>query len=145
MFRKFTNSSLQDASEAQRRPTFPSEVSTGRVQDRYPAYQDFPWEKIEEYLKKKWPNWDDFNAKHVSLCSCCVWQARQIKHTHQPRWQVGDSWEFEIPELLNEVSAARRDSFDTVVEAEACHQGDRKALRRLRDKVRTRGRSVSPE
>lgn len=73
-FRRTTNSSLQSASEAKRRPTFPHEVSTGRVQDRYPAYNDFPWEKIEEYLMKKpgWGTWTDFNARHVSLHSLRV-------------------------------------------------------------------------
>ncbi|PVI05813.1 hypothetical protein DM02DRAFT_610495 [Periconia macrospinosa] len=87
MFRQHTNKKLQSASEAQRRPTFPSEVSTGRVQDKFPAYEDFPWEKIEEYFKTKWPNWDNFNAKHVSPFSRGGWQDEtSILIHHVGRW-----------------------------------------------------------
>lgn len=35
------------------------------VQERFPAYDFFPWEKIKEYLVTKWPNWVDFNEERV--------------------------------------------------------------------------------
>ncbi|XTI87335.1 hypothetical protein V2W45_1388336 [Cenococcum geophilum] len=75
------DSTLVDESASRRRNTIPfGEASTaGRVQDRYPAYEDFPWEKIMEYLLQKWPSWTDFN------------EAR-----------VGDSWQFEVPEKLTD-------------------------------------------
>ena len=62
------DSTLVDESASRRRNTIPfGEAPTaGRVQDRYPAYEDFPWEKIKEYLLQKWPNWTDFNEARVS-------------------------------------------------------------------------------
>jgi hypothetical protein len=58
--RRPTDPALERARAARRRPTMPHEVSPGRVQERYPAY-NFPWEKIEAYLRQKWPNWSNFN------------------------------------------------------------------------------------
>ena len=49
---------LEQARQAQRRPTLPSQKKSDRVQDTYAVYDDFPWEKIEEFLKTKWPRWD---------------------------------------------------------------------------------------
>jgi len=49
-----------------RRPTLPTERNTGRVQDRYSAYDDFPWESIQGFLRTKWPYWENFNPRKVS-------------------------------------------------------------------------------
>ncbi|RYN24085.1 hypothetical protein AA0113_g7914 [Alternaria arborescens] len=62
-----------------RRVTLPNEKNTGRVQERYAAYRDFPWEKIEEFLRRKWPHWKDFKPE-----------------------KVNDNWQFEVPEKLTE-------------------------------------------
>jgi hypothetical protein len=69
--RRPTDPALERARAAKRRPTLPSEVSPGRVQERYPAYDDFPWEKIETFLKRRWPTWTNFNptkAREAILC-----------------------------------------------------------------------------
>jgi hypothetical protein len=58
-----------DPPEPQRRPTLPSEKKSGRVQDKYPAYNDFPWAKIEEYLKTKCPPEWDFKPQRVRYCA----------------------------------------------------------------------------
>ena len=55
---------LEQARAAQRRPTLPSAKRSDRVQDTYTVYDDFPWQKIEEFLKTKWPKWD-FKPKRV--------------------------------------------------------------------------------
>lgn len=61
-----TNTSMKSESEARRRHTLPQESTGKPVQDRYPAYENFPWEKVEEYLKTRWPTWTNYNAQHVS-------------------------------------------------------------------------------
>lgn len=65
LLRSPTDPALGRARAAHRRPTLPYEVQTGRVQEKYPAYEKFPWEDIERYLKQKWPNWTDFNPTKV--------------------------------------------------------------------------------
>ena len=40
-------------------------VGTGRVQDKFPAYDDFPWEAIKSYLDKKFPGWTEYNENRV--------------------------------------------------------------------------------
>ncbi|CAG5188073.1 uncharacterized protein ALTATR162_LOCUS11861 [Alternaria atra] len=69
---------LEQARQAQRRPTLPSQKKSDRVQDTYAVYDDFPWEKIEEFLKTKWPRWD-FKPSRFN-----------------------DKWVFEVPEKLTE-------------------------------------------
>lgn len=69
---------LEQARAAQRRPTLPSAKRSDRVQDTYTVYDDFPWQKIEEFLKTKWPKWD-FKPKRFN-----------------------DKWVFEVPEELTE-------------------------------------------
>ena len=66
MIRQPTNPTLQSASDAQRRATLPPQTSSGKVQDMYPAYDGFPWSKIEAYLRSKWPHWTEFNQTYVS-------------------------------------------------------------------------------
>jgi hypothetical protein len=66
MFRRPTDPALERARQAQRVPTLPSGKKTGRVQEKYTAYDDFSWAKIEKYLKTLWPNWKDFNPRYVS-------------------------------------------------------------------------------
>ena len=68
MFRRIrTDSTLQTQSKARRRTnTLPYESDTGKVQDRFPAYEEFPWEKIREYLNGKWPEWTEFQETRVS-------------------------------------------------------------------------------
>ena len=101
--RAATNSSLEAEAKARTRTqTLPYEVSTGRVQDRFPAYEDFRWEKIEAFLKGKWPHWTDFKEAHVS--SAPLARTAQLSTELLTIMQVGDSWVFEIPEKLNEVS-----------------------------------------
>ncbi|EOA89308.1 hypothetical protein ACJQWK_09552 [Exserohilum turcicum] len=77
--RRLTNPDLERARQVQRTPTLPSSKKSGRVQDSYTAYNDFGWDKIEEYLKSKWPNWN-FNATMFNA-----------------------KWVFEVPESLTEV------------------------------------------
>jgi hypothetical protein len=67
MIRQPTNSALQSARDSQRRATLPYQTSSGKVQDMYPAYDGFPWSKIEAYLKSKWPYWTDFKQTYVSI------------------------------------------------------------------------------
>jgi hypothetical protein len=50
-----------------RATTLPYEARPNKVQDKFPAYENFPWEKIEIFLKKKWPQWNDFKEAHVSI------------------------------------------------------------------------------
>ncbi|KAL1793593.1 hypothetical protein ACET3X_008575 [Alternaria dauci] len=69
---------LAQARAAQRKPTVPSTRRSSRVQDTYPAYDDFPWDKIEDFLKAKWPKWD-----------------------FKPN-RFNDKWVFEVPEKLTE-------------------------------------------
>jgi hypothetical protein len=57
---------LKQARAAQGRPKLPSAKKSDRIQDTYPAYDDFPWNKIEEYLKGICPLDWKFNAKRVS-------------------------------------------------------------------------------
>ncbi|KAI4941768.1 hypothetical protein J4E86_010279 [Alternaria arbusti] len=71
---------LKEAREAQRRPTLPSASRGERIQETYTAYDDFPWEKIEEFLRVKWSKWD-----------------------FKPQ-RFNDKWVFEVPEELTEVS-----------------------------------------
>lgn len=80
MRRHAHNPQLGDIISAQRRPTLPgaSAARAGPVQDKFPVY-NFPWEKVREFLKEKWPSWNRFNEHHV-----------------------GDNWVFEIPEKLSE-------------------------------------------
>lgn len=54
-------------------------ASTGRVQDKFPAYENFPWEAIKSYLDKKFPGWTEYKES-----------------------RIGDQWHFEIPELLKD-------------------------------------------
>jgi hypothetical protein len=56
---------LERAREAERRPTIPSGRRGDRIQDTYTVYDDFPWAKIEEFLKAKWPGW---NFKPNRVC-----------------------------------------------------------------------------
>lgn len=62
--RRPADAALEQARKAQRRPTLPSASRGERIQDTYTAYDDFPWEEIEEYLRGKWPDWD-FKRKRV--------------------------------------------------------------------------------
>ena len=62
--RRKADPALEQAREAQRRPTLPSAKKGGRVQDTYAVYDEFPWPKIEEFLRGKWPDWE-FNPKRV--------------------------------------------------------------------------------
>ncbi|KAI4618653.1 hypothetical protein J4E80_005255 [Alternaria sp. BMP 0032] len=64
-----------------RRPTLPPEKNTGRVQDKYSAYDDFAWEEIEKFLRTKWPQWKDFNPR-----------------------KFNDNWQFEIPVKLTDLN-----------------------------------------
>ena len=101
------DSTLVGESASRRRNTIPfDEASTaGRVQDRYPAYEDFPWEKIKEYLLQKWPNWTGFNEARVSHV---VVMPNWIERLINAWFQVGDSWQFEVPEKLTDVSRLPR-------------------------------------
>lgn len=69
-FRRAADPELERARQAQRKPRLPSAKWSGRVQETFTAYDDFGWDKIEEYLKTKWPDWD-FKPRVV----CCVWTA----------------------------------------------------------------------
>ncbi|PGH18773.1 hypothetical protein AJ79_00186 [Helicocarpus griseus UAMH5409] len=73
-------STLTSDSSLRRRQTVPFDTAAAPkvVQERYPAYDDFPWIQIRDYLQMKWPSWTQFN------------EAR-----------VGDSWQFEVPENLS--------------------------------------------
>ncbi|CAN9388038.1 unnamed protein product [Alternaria alternata] len=73
------NPALAQARAARRVPTVPSAKRSARVQDTYPAYDDFPWEKIEEYLKTICPPGWDFKPSRFN-----------------------DKWVFEVPETLTE-------------------------------------------
>lgn len=77
-FRRAADPELERARQAQRKPELPSAKWSGRVQETFTAYDDFGWDKIEEYLKTKWPNWD-----------------------FKPRVFNGN-WLFEVPERLTE-------------------------------------------
>jgi hypothetical protein len=66
--RRPADPALEQARAAQRVPTVPSAKRSARVQDTYPAYDDLPWEKIEEFLKAKWPRWD-FKPSRVRCAS----------------------------------------------------------------------------
>lgn len=68
--RRQTDPNLARDRAIQRRPTLPSDVVTGRIQDRFAAY-DLAWEEIEKYLKRKWPNWSNFNPSRVSNFVSC--------------------------------------------------------------------------
>jgi len=66
MYRRPTNPALERAKKALRRPSLPSDRKEGQILDRFPAYVDYPWEKIEEFLRGKWPAWD-FNPRRVRV------------------------------------------------------------------------------
>jgi hypothetical protein len=65
LLRRPTDPALERARNARRRPTLPSDPQPSRVQEKYPAYEDFPWEEIEKFLKLKWPLWTEFNPTMV--------------------------------------------------------------------------------
>ncbi|KAH8724819.1 hypothetical protein GQ44DRAFT_772855 [Phaeosphaeriaceae sp. PMI808] len=77
--RRPTDPALERARAAQRRPTLPYEAKTGRIQEKFPAYDDFPWSKIEEFLRQKWPEWNNFNPTRSN-----------------------SYWQFEVPKNLDE-------------------------------------------
>ncbi|KAG9195928.1 hypothetical protein G6011_01049 [Alternaria panax] len=70
---------LKQARTAQGRPILPSAKRSDRIQDTYPAYDDFPWSEIEEYLKDICPP---------------GWKFKE-KRSH-------DKWLFELPQELTE-------------------------------------------
>jgi predicted RNase H-like nuclease len=98
MFRQRTDPALARARAAQRAPTLPSQASTGRVQEWYPAYANFPWENIERFLRQKWPYWTDFNPSKVRKPSSMITNANHFL-------EATDMWQFEVPARLTEVSA----------------------------------------
>ena len=54
-----------------------------------------------EYLLQKWPNWTGFNEARVSHV---VVMPNWIERLINAWFQVGDSWQFEVPEKLTDVS-----------------------------------------
>ncbi|KAI4941153.1 hypothetical protein J4E91_010944 [Alternaria rosae] len=82
--RQPADAALEQARKAQRRPTLPSASRGERIQETYTAYDDFPWEKIEDFLRGKWSDWD-FKRKRFN-----------------------DKWVFEVPEKLTDHVAARK-------------------------------------
>lgn len=70
LLRRPTDSALQRDRDAQRAPTLPRDIKTDRIQEKFAAYNDFPWTEIEKFLKRKWPNWTNFNPTRV--CSLII-------------------------------------------------------------------------
>jgi hypothetical protein len=64
--RTITDPALGPERAAKRAPTLPSQAETGKLQEWYPAFTDLPWEDIEQYLKRKWPHWTNFNPTRVT-------------------------------------------------------------------------------
>jgi hypothetical protein len=66
-------------SNVRRRSTQPfaeNEPERTVVQDKFPAYDDFPWKKIEDYLLELYPNFTDYRQARVScdssvFCEAC--------------------------------------------------------------------------
>jgi len=58
---------LLRARTLKKRPTLPYEAKPGRVQDKFPAYDDFAWEEIEAFLKLKWPDWTNFKPTRARI------------------------------------------------------------------------------
>lgn len=69
--RRTTDPALQRDRDAHRTPTLPRDVQTGRIQEKFAAYNDFAWSDIEKYLKRKWPKWTNFNPTRVCFTSAC--------------------------------------------------------------------------
>jgi hypothetical protein len=64
--RTITDPALGPERAAKRAPTLPSQAETGKLQEWYPAFTDLSWEDIEQYLKRKWPHWTNFNPTRVT-------------------------------------------------------------------------------
>jgi hypothetical protein len=69
LLRRPTDPALERDRNAKRRPTLPFEGKRGKIQDKFPAYDDFGWDKIEKFLKQKWPAWKDFKPTRVCFQS----------------------------------------------------------------------------
>jgi hypothetical protein len=114
-YRRTNPSSLQSQSKAKSRLTvsYEAKATTGMpVQNRFPSYADLTWETIEEYLKPQFPTWTAYNAKHVSANNSVVLvlvvdDISVIQILTRSR-QIGDSWVFELPKLLSNVSSGQR-------------------------------------
>ena len=63
--RRRTDRALQHERDAQRAPTLPRDIQTGRIQEKFACYNEFPWADIEKFLKRKWPHWTNFNPTRV--------------------------------------------------------------------------------
>jgi hypothetical protein len=51
------------------RTTAKETAASGRVEDYFPAYDDFGWDEIVAYLQTLFPDWDEYNQNLVSISS----------------------------------------------------------------------------
>jgi hypothetical protein len=52
-----------------RRTTATEAALRGIVQEHFPAYDDFPWEEIADYLLLLFPDWNAYNQNFVRIWS----------------------------------------------------------------------------